>query len=428
MGDQLNLKLSTSKFSQNLSRDVESFNKTRPYNSKLKTIFISTGEVSGDLQGSLLIEALKRQAVAAGLELEIVALGGDRMAGAGATLLGNTISIGSVGTLLEALPFVLPTLKLQRRAKQYLQQHPPDLVILIDYAGPNLSLGSYIRRQEPHLPIVYYIAPQMWVWWSNQRDTARLITIADKLLAIFPEEARYFQNQGAQVSWVGHPLVDRVQTAPSRQAARAALGIAPEQLSIALIPASRRQELKYLLPVIFEAAQAIQAKLPQVHFWIPLALEIYRTPIEQAIERYGLRATVLPGQTQEAIAAADLAITKSGTVNLEIALLNVPQVVLYRVSPTTAWIARNFLKIAIPFISPPNLVAMKPIVPELLQDQATPQNIVQAALELLLNPSRRQQTLADYQEMRQALGEVGVCDRAAQEILQLLVERMKDEG
>ncbi len=428
MGDQLNLKFSTGRFSQNLSGDVESFNKTRPYNSKLKTIFISTGEVSGDLQGSLLIEALKRQAVAAGLELEIVALGGDRMATAGATLLGNTISIGSVGTLLEALPFVLPTLKLQRRAKQYLQQHPPDLVVLIDYAGPNLSLGSYIRRQKPQLPIVYYIAPQMWVWWSNQRDTARLITIADKLLAIFLEEARYFQNQGAQVSWVGHPLVDRMQTAPSRQAARAALGIAPEQLSIALIPASRRQELKYLLPVIFEAAQAIQAKLPQVHFWIPLALEIYRVPIEQAIERYGLRATVLPGQTQEAIAAADLAITKSGTVNLEIALLNVPQVVLYRVSPTTAWIARNFLKIAIPFISPPNLVAMKPIVPELLQDQATPQNIVQAALELLLNPSRRQQTLADYQEMRQALGEVGVCDRAAQEILQLLVERIRDEG
>lgn len=427
MGDQLNLKLSTGGLSQNLSGDVESLNKNRPYNSKLKTIFISTGEVSGDLQGSLLIEALKRQAVAAGWELEIVALGGDRMASAGATLLGNTISIGSVGTLLEALPFVLPTLKLQRRAKQYLQQHPPDLVILIDYAGPNLSLGSYIRRQEPQLPIVYYIAPQMWVWWSNQRDTARLVSIADKLLAIFPEEARYFQNQGAQVSWVGHPLVDRVQTAPSRQAARAALGIAPEQLSIALIPASRRQELKYLLPVIFEAAQAIQAKLPQVHFWIPLALEIYRAPIEQAVERYGLRATVLPGQTQEAIAAADLAITKSGTVNLEIALLNVPQVVLYRVSPITAWIARYLLKISLPFISPPNLVAMKPIVPELLQDQATPQNIVQAALELLLNPNRREQTLADYQEMRQALGEVGVCDRAAQEILQMLVKRMKDE-
>lgn len=382
-------------------------------------IFISTGEVSGDLQGALLIEALKRQADCAELELEIVALGGDRMAAAGATLLSNTMSIGSVGTW-EALPFVLPTLKIQRHAKQYLQQHPPDLVLLIDYPGPNLAIGSYIQREMPQVPIVYYIAPQMWVWWSNQRDTARIVEMTDKLLAIFPEEARYFQDKGAQVSWVGHPLVDWVQNAPNREEARAALGIASEQTAIALLPASRRQELKYLLPVMFQAAQQIQAKLPQVHYWIPLSLEAYRQPIEQAIQRYGLRATLLSGQTQEAIAAADLAITKSGTVNLEIALLNVPQVVLYRVSPITAWIGRTFLKFSIPYMSLPNLVEMKPIVPELMQEQATPENVQHAALELLLNPNRRQQTLADYQEMRQSLGEVGVCDRAAQEILQML--------
>lgn len=382
-------------------------------------IFISTGEVSGDLQGALLIEALKRQAVSTGLELEIVALGGDRMADAGATLLSNTISIGSIGTL-ESLPFILPTLKIQRRAKQYLQQHPPDLVVLIDYPVSNLTIGSYVRRQMPQVPVVYYIAPQMWVWWSNRRDIARIVDITDKVLAIFPEEARYFRSQGAKVSWVGHPLVDRMQNAPSREKARAGLRISPEQLSVVLLPASRRQELKYILPVMFQAAIAIQAKLPQVHFWIPLSLEIYRQPIEQAIQDYGLRATVVSGQTQEAIAAADLAITKSGTVNLEIALLNVPQVVLYRVSPVTAWIARTFLKFSIPYMSPPNLVEMKPIVTELLQEQATPENIQHAALELLLNPSRRQQTLADYQQMRRSLGEVGVSDRAAQEIFQLL--------
>ena len=382
-------------------------------------IFISTGEVSGDLQGALLIEALKRQAVSTGLELEIVALGGDRMADAGATLLSNTISIGSIGTL-ESLPFILPTLKIQRLAKQYLQQHPPDLVVLIDYPVSNLTIGSYVRRQMPQVPVVYYIAPQMWVWWSNRRDIARIVDITDKLLAIFPEEARYFRAQGAKVSWVGHPLVDRMQNAPSREKARAGLRISPEQLSVVLLPASRRQELKYLLPVMFQAAIAIQAKLPQVHFWIPLSLEIYRQPIEQAIQDYGLRATVVSGQTQEAIAAADLAITKSGTVNLEIALLNVPQVVLYRVSPITAWIARTLLKFSIPYMSPPNLVEMKPIVTELLQEEATPENIQHAALELLLNPSRRQQTLADYQQMRRSLGEVGVSDRAAQEIFQLL--------
>jgi lipid-A-disaccharide synthase len=408
----------------------------------LKTIFISTGEVSGDLQGALLIDALKRQAGALGVKLEIVALGGSRMAEAGATLLGDTTSIGSVG-LLESLPFVLPTLQIQRRAKQYLRQHPPDLVLLIDYMGPNLSIASFIRHHLPQVPVVYYIGPQDWVWSASSivpRNTKTIVELTDHLLAIFPEEARYFEKKGASVSWVGHPLVDRMQSSPTREEARAALGIAPEQMAIALVPASRRQELKYMMPIVFEAAQQLQAKLRGNRewgigngglensaaitnqqaplFWIPLSLEAYRPAIEAAIQHYGLNATLVAGNTQEVLAAADLAISKSGTVNLELALLDVPQVVLYRVSQLTYSIGR-LLKFSISFMSPPNLVVMRQIVPELLQEQATPENLLKEALELLLNPERRQQILADYQEMRELLGEVGVCDRAAREIFQL---------
>ena len=387
--------------------------------SKKKTIFISTGEVSGDLQGALLIEALKRQAKQDGLELEIVALGGERMAKAGATLLGDTTAIGSIG-ILESVPYLLPTWQIQRRAKQYLQQHPPDLVVLIDYLTPNLGIGSYLQRYLPKIPIVYYIAPQEWVWSIGSRKTDLIVSMTRRLLAIFPEEARYFKQRGAEVRWVGHPLVDRIQEFPSRTAARAALGIEAEQLALALIPASRPQELKYLLPTIFQAAQQLQTQLPQVHFWIPLSLELYRPKIASAIERYNLRATIVGDRTREVLAAADLAIAKSGTVNLELALLNVPQVVLYRVNPITVWLARTFLKFSIPFMSPPNLVVMKPIVPELLQEQATPENIVKEATELLLNPQKRQETLTNYQEMRRCLGEVGVCDRAAREIFSML--------
>jgi lipid-A-disaccharide synthase len=380
-------------------------------------IFISTGEVSGDLQGAMLVDALKRQAIARKIDLEIFALGGDRMAAAGVTLLGNTTSIGSMG-LLESLPFVLPTLKIQRRAKRYLLQNPPDLLVLIDYVGPNLVIGSYVRQHLPQVPIIYYIAPQDWVWSPTPQNTQQLLKISDRLLAIFPGEARYFQEKGASVSWVGHPLLDRIQTAPNREKARQLLGIEPDRLVITLLPASRKQELKYLLPVICEAAKQIQAKLPQVHFWIPVSLEAYRTAIEAAVQAYGLQATLIAGKTLEAITAADLAITKSGTVNLEIALLNVPQVVLYRVHPLTMWIARKLLNFSIPFMSPPNLVLMKPIVPELLQEEATPERIVQESLELLLNSERRQKTSADYQQMRSCLGEIGVCDRAAIEILE----------
>lgn len=381
-------------------------------------IFISTGEVSGDLQGALLVEALKRQAQIAAVDLEIVALGGERMEAAGARILGDTTGIGSIG-LFESLPFVLPTWLIQRRAQAYLKQNPPDILVLIDYLGPNLGIGSYARKYLPKVPIVYYIGPQDWVWSPNPLSTKKIIEITDELLAIFPGEARYFEAKGAKVTWVGHPLLDRMQAAPKREKARSLLGIEPEQIAIALLPASRKQEIKYLLPVICQAAKQIQEKLPQAHFWIPVSLEAYRSSIVAAVRNYGLSATVLSGQTLEAIAAADLAITKSGTVNLEIALLNVPQVVFYKVNPITSWIARNLLKFSIPFMSPPNLVAMQPIVPELLQEEATAERIVRESLELLLNRERREKIAIDYQQMRKSLGEVGVCDRAACKIMQL---------
>lgn len=384
----------------------------------MRKIFISTGEVSGDLQGALLIESLQRQAVTQGLELEIAALGGSKMAAAGAKLLGDTSAIGSVG-LWESLPYVLPTLQVQRQAKQALKQDPPDLVVLIDYMGPNLSIGSFVRRELPQVPIVYYIVPQVWVWSLSPRDPERLMQIADHLFAIFPEEARFFAQRGAKVTWVGHPLIDRMQRFPSREQARSQLGIAPDQVAVALIPASRRQELKYLMPVILEAAQALQAQIPQVHFWIPLALEAYRESIEAAIAHYPLRATLVDSNL-DCLAAADLAITKSGTVNLELALLNVPQVVVYKVSPLTCWIARNLLRFSIPFMSPPNLVQMQPIVPEFLQEQATSSAIVQESLDLLFNPARKEKIRKDYQQMGLSLGESGVCDRTAQILLNLL--------
>lgn len=385
-------------------------------------IFISTGEVSGDLQGSLLVMALLRQAKRLGLDLDIVALGGDRMATAGATLLSNTSSIGSVG-LWEALPYIIPTWQIQQQVRRYLVENPPDRIILIDYRGPNVSLGTFLRQRLPQIPIFYYIAPQEWVWSVGQKSIRQILDFTDRILAIFPGEARYYQEKGANVTWVGHPLLDAMQDWPDRTTARVALGIGVDDVAIALLPASRRQELRYLLPVMFEAAQQLQTQIPHVQFWIPLSLEIYRPELERAIDHYKLNATLLTGQAQSIIAAADLAITKSGTVNLEIALQNVPQVVVYRVSRITAWLAVNVLKFSIPFMSPVNLVLMQELVPELLQNKATSDQIFQNALELLQNTGHRQQVLAGYVNMREQLGTVGVCDRAALEILHDWVEQ-----
>ncbi len=382
-------------------------------------IFISTGEVSGDLQASLLIEALIHQAIKRGISLEIVGLGGDRMERSGAKILANTTSICSVG-LLESLPFILPTLKIQKLAKKYLKENQVDLVLLIDYPGPNISIGTYVKKQFPKVPIIYYIAPQNWVWTPTETTTQQIVKITNKILAIFPEEANYFQSKGANVTWVGHPILDRMKSVPTKEEAREKLGIKSETKVVTILPASRQQEIKYMLPIMLATAQKLQEKIPDILFFIPLSLPIYRAAIEQGIKEYNLPATILENHNLEAIAAADLAITKSGTVNLEIALLNVPQVVIYKVAPITMFLAREILKFSIPFMSPVNLILNEEIVPELLQEQATVENIFIQALELLTNDNKRQEIAKKYQIMGEKLGKENVCDRTATEILNTL--------
>ena len=381
----------------------------------MKTIFISTGEISGDLQGALLVEALYQQDPS----LRIVGLGGDRMANAGATLLGNTTHIGSVG-ILESLPFILPTMQVQKQAKAFLRQSPPDVLVLIDYMGPNIAIGSYVRKYLPQLPIVYYIAPQSWVWSPFASNTQTIADLSDRLLAIFPEEARFFGEKGVDVTWVGHPLLDRMETAPTRHQARQALEISEEATVVTLIPASRQQEIQSLLPVILEAAVILQQKFPHLQFLLPLSSPEFSLVMQREIKDYQLSVKLIPEDTLSAIAAADLALTKSGTVNLELALLNVPQVVLYRVNPLTMWLGRTFLNFSVPFISPTNIVVNEAIVPELLQEKATASAVVTEAVTLLSNESKRIEMLQGYQRVREALGQPGVRDRAAKEILALL--------
>lgn len=384
-------------------------------------IFISTGEVSGDLQGGMLVEALYHQAKRLGITLEIVALGGDRMAEAGAKLIADTTAIGSVG-LFESIPFIIPTWQIQQQAKKYLQNNTIDCLVLIDYLGPNLAIGNYIKDKLPNVPIIWYIAPQYWVWTPFKQDIDAFVQIPDKILAIFPEEGKFFKSKGVSTTYVGHPLLDRIKNAPTREEARAKLGINAPQKVVTLFPASRKQEIKYLLPVMCEAAQQIQKKLPDVHFLIPISLPHYRNAIQEKVSQYNLSVTLLEKQTLEAIAATDLAITKSGTVNLELALLEIPQVVIYKVNPITIWIARKILNFSIPFMSPTNLVLMSEIVPELLQEKATAENIVKESLELLLNEESRQKMQLKYQEMRILLGESEekISNKTAKEIINFI--------
>ncbi len=383
-----------------------------------RRIFISTGEVSGDWHGAILIEALRERAALKDMELEIIGLGGDRMAAAGAKLFANTVGIGSIGAV-EALPYILPTIWLQRQAKRLLKKTPPDVAVLIDYMMPNQGMG-YFAKRKLNIPVIYYIAPQEWVWAFDDKNTKAIAAFTDKLLAIFPQEAIYYQKQGTNVQWVGHPFVDLMTKVPDRKTAREQLGIAADELVVTLLPASRTQELRHVMPVILQAAKIIQSKLPHVKFWLPLSLDRYRDQVESLLKEYDLDATIISGQSQIAISASDLVLSKSGTVNLETALLDVPQVILYRVSRITAWIAQYIVKLQLPFISPVNLVNMETIVPEFVQDQAVPEAIATACLELLTNPQARQTMLEGYAKVRTSLGETGAINRVADAIIEYL--------
>ena len=391
----------------------------------MKRLLISTGEVSGDLQGSLLVEALLAEARRRAIPLEITALGGPRMQRAGAHLLADTAPMGAIG-LWEALPLVLPTLQLQRRVNRWLRSTPPDGVVLIDYMGANVSLGLRVRRRLPAVPITYYIAPQEWAFSLGDGGTTRLLGFTDRILAIFPEEARFYGDRGAAVTWVGHPLLDTLSELPDRGQARRELGLQPDERLLLLLPASRQQELRYLLPPLAAAAALLQRRCPGLRVIVPAGQSAFEPILATMLARAGVEATVLPAVEADRMrpllcAAADLALNKSGTVNLELALRGVPQVVAYRVSRPTAWVARHLLRFRVDHISPVNLVLGERLVPELLQDELTPEAVVEAALPLLNGATARAEVLEGYGRLRCALGEPGVTRRAANAILDSLL-------
>jgi lipid-A-disaccharide synthase len=340
------------------------------------------------------------------------------MAAAGAKLLGNTVGIGSIGAV-EALPYILPTIQVQREAKKWLKNSPPDVAVLIDYMMPNQGMG-YFAKRTLKIPVIYYIAPQEWVWSFDDKNTKAIAAFTDKLLAIFPQEAVYYQKQGTNVQWVGHPFVDLMAKVPDRAESRKQLGMQDDDLIVTLLPASRTQELRSVMPIILKAAKIIQAKLPHVKFWLPLSLDRYRPAVEKLLAEYEIEATIISAQSQLAISAADLVLSKSGTVNLETALLNVPQVILYRVNVITAWIARHVVRLKLPFISPVNLVNMEEVIPEFVQDDAVPEAIAETALDLLINPQARQNMLDGYASVRKSLGEKGAINRVADSILEFV--------
>ncbi|WP_413678441.1 lipid-A-disaccharide synthase [Prochlorococcus sp. MIT 0916] len=388
-------------------------------------LLISTGEVSGDLQGSLLIKALKTNAEKRNIELDIIALGGERMREAGAQLISNTSSIGAIG-FLEAIPYVLPTLNAQSKIEKYLFSSPPDAVVLIDYMGPNIRLGLKVKKKLPNIPIVYYIAPQEWAWRLGDSGTTDLIGFTDKILAIFEEEANFYSNKGGNVKFVGHPMLDFYRNIPTREESFRKIGLSFDKKLLLIIPASRKQELKYILPTLLKAAKLLQRKDPSITVLIPSGLKEFDEILNNSLNEYGVSGRIILSDEVDGLkpflfSAAHLAFAKSGTINMELAINSVPQIVGYKVSRVTAFFARYLLRFNVKYISPVNLLLNKMLIPEFIQEDFKSEKIYNAALKILEDSSTKEDIMIGYKRLKDKLGKPGVTDRASKDILDLLL-------
>src|SRR2546425_1679295 len=318
------------------------------------SIMLAAGEASGDLHGAALCHALRGEAPGC----RLFGMGGQRMAAAGMDLLVDVTAVAAAGGT-EAVSRVPLLYRAYRRLRAALDgARRPGVLVVIDFPEFNLRLARAARRAG--VPVVYFIPPQVWAWRGGRVKTIR--RVVSLVLAVFPFEPPLYRRAGVPVEFVGHPLLDQLQTAPTREEARRGLGIADRTPVVGLLPGSRHQEIVRVLPVMRDAARHVLTAAPGTRFVLGLA-----PTIEQRLAAHhldgGPPVEIVPGQTHAVIRAADLLLVTSGTVTLEAALLGTPMVVCYRLSFVSELLAR--LLIRMPWVSHANLTLERTVVPEL---------------------------------------------------------------
>ena len=390
-----------------------------------RKIFISTGEVSGDLHGSLLANALFNEAEKRSLDLEICGLGGERMRKEGVKILQDTTSISAIG-IWEALPLIIPTIKIQKKFYKSLKNSLPNCLVLIDYMGPNIKIGRKLKSEKNKIPIYYYIAPQEWAWRVGNNSTTDLISFSDRIFAIFKQEANFYKRRGGNVLWIGHPMIDLIKKIPTKKDSRKILKLRANENILLIMPASRPQELKYVLPIFMQVARKLQQKYPNLIVYIPSCREIFDSKFKLALDKYKVKGKVVSQKDIEELktyiySLTKLALCKSGTVNMELALYGIPQIVGYRVSRVTAFIAKKILNFKVKFISPVNLLVKKLIIPEFVQKEFEVKKIYEKACRVIDRKSEKEKISKGYAYLKKELGQEGVVKRAAEEIINSLI-------
>ena len=390
-----------------------------------KKIFISTGEVSGDLHGSLLAKELFEESKKRSIDLEIYGLGGEKMREAGVEIITDTTPVSAIG-IWEAVPLILPMMRIQKKFLNLLIAKSPNCLILIDYMGPNISIGRKLKKKKINMPIYYYIAPQEWAWRVGNNSTTDLIGFSDKIFAIFKQEANFYKKRGGRVTWIGHPMVDLTKKLPTKKESRKYLDLASNQNILLIMPASRPQELKYILPTFIRVAQKLQRKYPDLVVFIPSCREVFDQIFQKALDKNNINGRVISTSDIEEnkvyiYSLSKLALCKSGTVNMELALYGIPQVVGYRVSRVTAFIAKKILNFKLRYISPINLLMKRLIVPEFVQKEFNVNSVFRKSCKLLEKNDEKLKMKQGYKLLKNNLGDEGVTKRAAKEIINSII-------
>jgi lipid-A-disaccharide synthase len=391
-------------------------------------IMISCGEPSGDLYAGALVSELLRREPAA----EVFGFGGQRLAAAGARLVGDFQGLSVTG-LTEAIRILPRSFAMLRRLTAVARDERPDVFVAIDFPDFNFRLMAALHRLG--IPVVYYISPQLWAWRARRMQTMK--RFVDRVLVIFPFEEELYRREGVPVEFVGHPLVDLVRVQQPRAALLAGHGLDAAAPTVALLPGSRPNELKRIVPAMAASLPLIRARVPNVQFLIaaapnladelfePLMVRLKPDPTDDhptddhpTDDQWGPPSggpVLIRDRTDDVLAAADVVITASGTATVQAALHERPMVVVYRLSPLTYRIGKPFVRVDMYAMA--NLVAGKRIVPELIQEDFTAGRLADETVRFLTDAELSRRTRDELRQVRERLGEPGASGRAAEAVL-----------
>ena len=370
---------------------------------KTKTVMIVAGEASGDMHGASLV----REMLKIDPSLNFYGMGGNKMQEAGVKLLVNAAQTAVVG-LTEVISKLGTLFRIIRRMKKSLDEMKPELVILIDYPDFNLNFVAPAAKKR-NIKIFYYISPQVWAWRKSRIH--KIKRLVNKMAVILPFEVDTYAAKGFTVDYVGHPLLDLVKPAYSKQESQKIFNLDESKTTIGLLPGSRQSEVVKLLPEMLRASEILAQKIQHVQFILPLADTLERETVEGIVSGFAIAVKVISGQTYDAVSCCDLAIVASGTATLETALLSVPMVIIYKIAPLSYFVGK--LIVDVKNIGLANIIAGKTVVPELIQKDANGNRIAAEAMAILSNEERKQEIIKELSAIRSKLGDPGAARKTA---------------